>query len=256
MTRAQVTDIHELHIPVLDMRPAEIVFESRVRSPRARVRWGIDSPLAELGRAGAAAPLRHWSRDGDTQQIGQLVFDGFVGRDETALELELWAEEIDYDSRYGIAETPVTPYVSDLGSGSLVVPVQSAGTFAFHAASWNCDVQVLVLDYPFELPSDVAPPAPPGPRALRAEPNPFTTTVRLTVRGAGSDIASTVPVEPQTLRIFDVAGRLVRTLTGDARTGISWDGRDASGRALASGIYLHRLTIHGRALETKVTRIR
>ena len=47
------------------------------------------------------------------------------------------------------------------------------------------------------------------------------------------------------LRLFDVAGRHVRTLV-EARVaagagGRGWDGRDGSGRPVASGIYLVRL---------------
>jgi len=47
------------------------------------------------------------------------------------------------------------------------------------------------------------------------------------------------------LLIFDVRGRLVRTLLREGLEGgsyrVSWDGRDDSGRALPSGVYLYRL---------------
>jgi hypothetical protein len=51
-----------------------------------------------------------------------------------------------------------------------------------------------------------------------------------------------------TLRIFDVSGRAVRTLTSEARFGantIVWDGTDDGGRAQASGVYLYRLEAPG-----------
>jgi len=68
-------------------------------------------------------------------------------------------------------------------------------------------------------------------------PNPFNprTTVAFTVPAAG----------PVTLGIYDVRGRLVRTLVdGSLREGrheAAWDGSDGSGRALAAGTYLARL---------------
>ena len=56
--------------------------------------------------------------------------------------------------------------------------------------------------------------------------------------------------EAGTLRLFDTAGRLVRTLEGprdrDSRTSgpsrVVWDGRDDGGAPLAAGVYHLRLT--------------
>lgn len=68
-------------------------------------------------------------------------------------------------------------------------------------------------------------------------PNPFnpTTTIRFALPVAGS----------AKLAVYDVTGRLVRTLfDGDLGSGAHeaiWDGRDASGRGAASGVYLARL---------------
>ncbi len=79
-----------------------------------------------------------------------------------------------------------------------------------------------------------------APRAfalLEAVPNPFNpqTTVRFTLPAAGS----------VSLRIYDVQGRLVRTLVDGVRPSglneVRWDGRDWNGRAAASGTYLVRL---------------
>jgi hypothetical protein len=81
-----------------------------------------------------------------------------------------------------------------------------------------------------------------GPGALRAAPDPFTTTTavrlvtgdRAVVDGAGGAFR---------LRVLDPAGRLVRRL--DAVMGVdgaawSWDGRDGSGRTVPPGIYFFR----------------
>jgi hypothetical protein len=74
----------------------------------------------------------------------------------------------------------------------------------------------------------------PERRALVAAPNPFRD--RTTIFLSGSATAG------RALRIFDPAGRLVRVL--DLPAGGSelaeWDGRDASGRPVAPGVYLVR----------------
>ncbi len=69
-------------------------------------------------------------------------------------------------------------------------------------------------------------------------PNPFnpSTTIQFSLPQAG----------PVSLSIYDVNGRRVRTLVdGRADVGrhsVIWDGRDALGREVASGVYLYRLT--------------
>jgi hypothetical protein len=69
-------------------------------------------------------------------------------------------------------------------------------------------------------------------------PNPFNPTTRIAFGLSAPGHVS--------LRIYDVAGRLVRILAEDNRSAANyaevWDGKDASGRAVASGIYFYRLT--------------
>jgi hypothetical protein len=70
-------------------------------------------------------------------------------------------------------------------------------------------------------------------------PNPFnpTTTIRFDVSAAGGAV---------TLRIYDVSGRLVRTLADGTQTAgqktVTWDGLNDAGNPVASGTYLYRLT--------------
>jgi flagellar hook assembly protein FlgD len=51
--------------------------------------------------------------------------------------------------------------------------------------------------------------------------------------------------EPATLRVYDLAGRVVREFPGlDVKRGtysVTWDGRDTKGNTLAGGIYFVRL---------------
>jgi hypothetical protein len=77
---------------------------------------------------------------------------------------------------------------------------------------------------------------------LPASPSPFSasTTLRFSLRAAG-------PVE---LSVFDVQGRVIRTLVDGPREpgehAVAWDGRDEDGRRASPGLYLVRLRAGGR----------
>ena len=73
-------------------------------------------------------------------------------------------------------------------------------------------------------------------------PNPFNpkTTIRYEVPAGGGHVA---------IEIYDVSGRLVRTLVDREETEgaheVAWDGRDAQGRELPSGVYFYRMRAPG-----------
>jgi hypothetical protein len=73
-------------------------------------------------------------------------------------------------------------------------------------------------------------------------PNPFnpSTTIRYDMPAGGGAV---------TLRIYDVAGRLVRTLVdGPQAAGqktVTWNGKDDRGRSVVSGVYFYRLEAPG-----------
>jgi hypothetical protein len=74
-------------------------------------------------------------------------------------------------------------------------------------------------------------------------PNPFnpTTVINYSIQGAG----------PVTLKVYNVAGQLVRTLVNEVKMpqeggfSVTWDGRDNSGVEVASGVYFYRMTAKG-----------
>jgi hypothetical protein len=103
----------------------------------------------------------------------------------------------------------------------------------------------LYVDAQLEVTGDTTP-VEDAPRAFAlagAVPNPFNpqTTVHFTLPAAGH----------ATLRLYDVQGRLVRTLVDGARAAgpneVRWDGRDQHGRASASGTYFARLQFSDRS---------
>ena len=86
------------------------------------------------------------------------------------------------------------------------------------------------------------PVAAPVPTALRihpSSPNPFSTSTTLAV-----DLPAGLPVE---VRVYNLAGQLVRTLTDGFRAAgshqITWNGADEGGRRLARGVYMLRTRV-------------
>jgi len=71
-------------------------------------------------------------------------------------------------------------------------------------------------------------------------PNPFNPTTKISV-----DIPEGSP-DKTSLRIYDVRGRLVKTLVEDilspGRHTVVWDGTDGDGAPMGSGIYIYRLS--------------
>jgi hypothetical protein len=82
------------------------------------------------------------------------------------------------------------------------------------------------------------------------QPNPFNPVTTLVYFIAGA-----VP-RGASVEVFDLSGRLVATLVdGPAEPGehsVTWDGRDALGRQLASGVYFARLTVGDEADVSKM----
>jgi len=92
-----------------------------------------------------------------------------------------------------------------------------------------------------------------GPSLSPGRPNPFASVMALSY-AVPSDGAMV------RLRVYDVAGRVVRTLVDGRRGGgihrLSWDGRDDAGRTISSGVYFLRITIDDWTQSRKTVLIR
>ena len=236
MTSARVADLKEPDEWYWDWRPAEVVFESRVYSPAAAARWGVTDAICTREKEGGVAPIRRYSSSGETQSFTEVLFDDLVLAEEKELRLVLRAEEVDYDWRYGVYETAQQPSYDDLGAGSITVSTLAPGSYTFQAAGWSCTLAVTVHDYPFALPVSAPGATSSLPRnSLRISPNPHGASVRVSLAAAAAG-------ERATLEVIDPSGRRVRSIAGDALTGIHWDGRDDAAAPLAAGLYLLRVT--------------
>lgn len=98
-------------------------------------------------------------------------------------------------------------------------------------------------------------PAPAVPRAVAfaaPQPNPFNPRVRLAWE---QPRAARVRME-----VFDLRGRRVRVLVDETSPGgrreVVWEGEDAQGRAVASGVYLVQLRVDGESHVQRVALIR
>jgi hypothetical protein len=99
-------------------------------------------------------------------------------------------------------------------------------------------------------------PVPSRRMSLRNFPNPFNprTTIELALPAS----SARVHVE---LSVYDLRGRLVRSifrgaLASGTRHGFSWDGKDARGQAVASGIYFARAVVGQDRLTQKLMLVR
>jgi YVTN family beta-propeller protein len=92
-------------------------------------------------------------------------------------------------------------------------------------------------------------PSVPAARLMQNAPNPFnpSTVIAYEVGRAGK----------VSLHIFDVSGRMVRTLVdrhlGAGAHTVRWDGRDDQGTAVASGRYYYRLRVADKVLTKDMT---
>lgn len=93
---------------------------------------------------------------------------------------------------------------------------------------------------------------PAATRLAGVQPNPFnpSTSVRF-------ELARPAKV---LVRVYDVSGRLIRTLADGPRAAgpqdVAWDGRDGNGQPAPSGLYLFRLTADGVDQSAKATLVK
>ena len=90
----------------------------------------------------------------------------------------------------------------------------------------------------------------PGLRLFANSPNPFNPSTMLRF-----ELDAPQRVD---LKIYDLAGRLVRTLETGAPFGagphqMQWNGRDDAGQSVASGVYLVEIRAGGESASQRIT---
>ena len=130
----------------------------------------------------------------------------------------------------------------DLGDGGLV-----------EAAIDDFGIETIMEDLT-ALPGDDAPQLW-SLQLSQSRPNPFhpadgPTTLRYSLAQAG----------PAKVQVFDIAGRLVRTLAEGGQTAgehsLHWDGKDDAGHNVSSGVYFYRLQARGTQMSKSLVLLR
>jgi PKD repeat protein len=113
------------------------------------------------------------------------------------------------------------PYRYDTGA--------SYQNYGYMLDNWTSDVTAIDDDEPDLLARPFG--------LTQNQPNPFnpSTQIRFSLAHAGH----------VSLKLYDAAGRCVRTLVDDTRSAeehtVTWDGRDDAGAGVAAGVYLYKL---------------
>ncbi|MFN8549248.1 MAG: FlgD immunoglobulin-like domain containing protein [Candidatus Eisenbacteria bacterium] len=144
-----------------------------------------------------------------------------------ASEAQIVLTRATFNSGTGVSEDARMRVASVLGECAVgaVANESVRGTFGFWilAGTMGAGPGGAALDAAFVL--------------AKAAPNPFRSETRLQFELPRSG--------PARLAIYDLSGRLVRTLLDDempaGRFDASWNGRDEEGRKVAAGVHLYRL---------------
>ncbi|MCA9751135.1 MAG: T9SS type A sorting domain-containing protein, partial [Gemmatimonadetes bacterium] len=159
-----------------------------------------------------------------------------------------------------LTASPSSGLVPAFGSGAVSLDFDAtgltAGTYEAIVRILSNDQDEAVTDIPVTLTIGgatdvvVTPAAPTRFELGRPQPNPFGSLS--TVEYAVPDAARAL-----TIAVYDVSGRRVRTLVNGAqpigRHQVAWDGRDETGRRVASGVYFYRLDTEDVSQVRKVT---
>jgi hypothetical protein len=160
---------------------------------------------------------------------------------------------------YVAVSFPANAGVQDAGVGPGIGAMEidaDAPRNCYFAADANGDLGAMDVDYQMDLlflgagktASEKSEGHAPLVEDARVHPNPFNPSVTVEF-----DVPRMALVE---VGIYDIAGRLVRTLLNEPRpAGVHrsvWDGKNANGRSVATGIYIARVRIGETVLARKL----
>ena len=141
LDRTTVTNIHESISS--SNRGSEIVFASTIDSPKAYLRWDnstLDERLYESG----ALTIYNYPKDGSSFSLNQILFDGFVLKEESVLEVTVEGFEIDRSRIYNISEINKVSTKESLGKATQTVPLKE-GNYTITGKDWSGELKVEVL---------------------------------------------------------------------------------------------------------------
>ncbi len=138
-----ITDIHE-EISSSN-EGSEIVFETEVHSSLSKSVWDLEHPIDARLYYSGALKIYNYSENGQTYNLQQTVFDGFVLNDEKELLVDIQGYEIDRSTTYDISETNKVSKKESLGQGSETIPLKN-GSYKIEGADWTGLLKVEILE--------------------------------------------------------------------------------------------------------------
>ncbi|MCK4680871.1 carboxypeptidase regulatory-like domain-containing protein, partial [bacterium] len=158
-----------------------------------------------------------------------------------------------------VLDTPLEPVYSN-GSGFYSIDIPAGATYDVLARATGYGAHQQTIDFQGDMTLDFVLPPPTGvgdelPRAVvffGAVPNPFNPMTSLHF---------SLPNDSHVdLKIYDVAGHLVRSLVSGSRSAggnkVRWNGMDNADRAVASGTYFARLVVDDQVEIRSLTLVR
>lgn len=149
-----------------------------------------------------------------------------------------------------VTASPLVGTVIEGQSGEVVLHFDATGLTdglyeaTLYIGSNDPDTASIAVDVAMTVSSGVVPAGDLLPRVVQfngAVPNPFNPA---------TDLKFSIPRDARvSLKLYDVSGRLVRSLLNDnleaGQHQVQWNGRDDNGRSVASGTYFARLLVDG-----------
>lgn len=198
-----------------------------------------DPPIAFYDRSGFGASIIMGVSYRQSQSVGgQYLFpsnyEGVVFYNEY---YQGFVRAIEWDGNAWVPfSAPGQPNATDWGTGFDFVSdwMQHPDGAVYYLEQLSGQLRRLTHPGSSSVPGDGL------PIGLRAAPNPLRA-------GQNLQLQFTAPTEgPVSLSVFDVEGRALRTLSGNALAAgelrMEWDGKDANGRQTAPGVYFLKLT--------------
>jgi subtilisin family serine protease len=208
------------------------------------------SPVFDLSGADRAF-VRYWRWYGEG---GNSSDDDFVvqisSNGSTWVELERVVNIANSWTLVNEEVTGLVPLTSTVQLRFVACDLNTAGLT--EAAIDDVSIEAFAADLT-AVPGDLTPQW--SLQLLQSQPNPFRpgdgpTTLRFSL-------------ETQTrarLAVYDISGRLVRTLADAAYTpgehALTWDGKDAHGQQVSSGVYFYRLEAQGQSQSRSLVLVR
>jgi hypothetical protein len=144
LLEATLEDLHEDKLAFKSILPAEVVFQSRVYSPKAMSKWGFSGAIDERLVNGYYLPIQKYKKEGEAKVVNQTLFDSVVLDDESELRLDVTPYELDREFMYGVREITGHGSKESLEDATVTLPLED-GIYDIRSNEWSGRVKVEVL---------------------------------------------------------------------------------------------------------------